>query len=803
MHSKRICTKLIILYLLFTIIPFASFANAFTEDEFDGRIAGTVTTVDGQPAAWVTINLKNTSKSTITDQNGSFQFRNLKPGDYVLVVTYTESTQVEKVIHVSNAEVPVHVILEESAKTLSDIIIDGRRSPNLQPVLIGKMPVAPMDLPQSFSIINANTIRNQQAEKLSDVIRNVNGIYLSTTRGGAQESFNGRGYRLGSDNFYKNGARINSGVFPEMSSLEKVEVLKGSAAILYGEVAPGGIINMVTKKPQFNFGGEVSLRAGSDNLWKPAIDLYGPLSKNIAWRINGMFEDGDSYRDVVHSTRYYVNPSFLFKLGDKTTLLVQGDYLKHDFTPDFGIGSLDNTIIADVPRNTFNGVNWQYNKVQQATASIAFDHKMNKKWNMKTSVHYQNYNRDYYSTERIQADAQGDWKRPLNKILSIENSLYGQMNFTGKVSTGRVGHTILAGADVDYNSAQNTKFDNPATYDQWNILDPDKYVSRTDIPAANKTNITTTPITRAGVFIQDLMSLSDRIKLLAGVRWSMQEASRAKTFDYITDATTFGDSKTEGAFSPRVGLVYKVLKNTAAFVSYSNSFSANKGTDVFGNALKPSVIDQYELGVKNDFMHGALSVNLTAYGIINNNLAQTAQFEKDGVTPNNNTAFKEMVGQTTSKGIELDVTGRFITGLDFIAGYSYNDMRYTSTPDTKGSYVEGERLVGTPAHTANGSVFYNFSGALKGVKIGAGAYYTGNRFAGWNNTKGQAQNYSRLIPVNGFTTIDVSAGYTFKNISLLVKVSNLTNAYNYYVHENYSINPIAPRQWMATASYRF
>ena len=139
-----------------------------------------------------------------------------------------------------------------------------------------------------------------------------------------------------------------------------------------------------------------------------------------------------------------------------------------------------------------------------------------------------------------------------------------------------------------------------------------------------------------------------------------------------------------------------------------------------------------------------------------------------------------------------------------IAGYSYNDMRYTNTPDKTGSYIEGDRLVNIPAHTANASAFYTFSeGALKRLKLGIGVFYIGDRIGGWNNTQGQAQNYSRLIPVEAFTTVDVTAGYSIKRFSLLAKVSNLTNVLNYYVHENYSINPIAPRQFVATVAYKF
>lgn len=790
--------------LALIIFTFLVSLHSFATDDYNGRIKGTVKTNDGEAAAWVTISIKHTEIATITDQNGEFSFRNLKPGNYTLIISFSGTEKTEKEIQVTETEVSsIAFTLQQSAKMLSNIVIESRRSLNLQPVSIGKLPVAAMDLPQSFSIVNSATLQNQQAEKLSDAIRNVNGVYLSATRGAAQESFFGRGYRMGNDNFFKNGGRINSGVFPEMSSLESVEVLKGGAAILYGEVAPGGVINMVTKKPKFDFGGQVSLRAGSYNFWKPSIDVYGPLSKKVAYRVNGTFEDADSYRDVVHSRRYYVNPSLLFKLSDKTSLLVQADYLNHEFTPDFGIGSLNNTIIADVPRGTFNGTSWQYNKLRQSTASAELDHKLSKAWSVKASVNYQHYYRDYYSTERIQAKENGDWTRPLNKYLSNENSVYGQVNITGKLNTGAIGHTILAGADVDHNTTNMTTYNNPKTYDEFNIIDHSKFAPRTDIPAADATGKTTTPSTRAGVYIQDLISLSNKVKLLAGVRWSMEEAARAKTLYYEKDSVSYGKALSTNAFSPRVGVVYKVLAHSALFASYSNSFSPNSGTDVFGNTLKPSVIDQYEIGVKNDFFNGGLSVNITAYQIVNNNLAQTAQFEKDGVTPNNNTSLKELVGKTVSKGIELDINGRPVKGLDVIAGYSYNDMRYSKTPDTKGSYVEGERLVGTPAHTANGSIFYSFDGTLKGFRVGAGVYYTGDRNAGWNNTKQQAQNYSRLIPVEGFTTIDISVGYTYRKVSLLVKLSNLTNAYNYYVHENYSINPIPPRQVMATLSYKF
>ncbi len=789
--------------LLITFFTFY-FSVCLANDEYNGKITGKVITSDGQPVAWVSISVKNTSLSAISDEDGNFSLKNIKPGTYSVIASCTGFQPLEKIINVSDEQVTdIIFTVKTTARQLNEVIVDGRKSQNLQPVTIGKLPVAPMDLPQSISVIKQNVIKNQQSQRLSDVIKNVNGVYLSSTRGGVQETFAARGYKMSNDNIYKDGARISAAVMPEMSSLERVEILKGSAAILYGSVAPGGIINMVTKKPKFDFRGDISLRAGSFGLVKPAFDLYGPLSKKLAYRINGTYESENSYRDQVYSKRYYINPSLLYNINKKTSLLIQSDYLNSNFTPDFGTGSLDNTTTPKLPRNTFQGVSWQYNKINQTSGTAELKHKINDSWSLNGNASYYVYNRDYYSTERIQASANGDWARPLNKIETKDEYLSGQINITGKFKTGILQHTFLGGIDADRDITINYAFDNPTIYDTINILDHSKFISRTDIPFASKVSKTATLVNRAGAYVQDLISISNKIKLLAGVRWSMQKAQPVLTTDLKKDTTVKGAPKTDKAFSPRFGIVYKVFQHTAVFASYSNSFSVNKGTDVFGNALAPSLIDQYELGIKNDFINGAVSVNITAYRIVNNNLAQTTPFTADGVTPNSNTAFQELTGQTTSDGIELDISGHPQKGLDIIAGYSYNNMRYTKTPDTKGSYVEGERLVGTPANTANGNVFYSFAKKLKGFKIGASLFYTGDRFAGWNNTKGQAQNYSRLIPVDGFTTIDISAGYSFKNISLLAKVSNLTNTFNYYVHENYSINPIAPRQVIATIRYKF
>ncbi len=790
--------------LYITLIIILTSITAFAQN---GTIKGKINSADGKPAAFVTVGLKDTKKGALTNEEGQFILKSIKQGNYELVISYTGTKTIHKSVTVTAEETTdVTFALEATAAQLNEIVVEGTRTRtiNKSPVNIGKLPIAAIDLPQGVAVIGHEVLEDQQVQRMSDVVKNVNGVYMASSRAGTQESFNARGYGFSSTNMFKNGARVNSGVMPEMSSLEKVEILKGSAAILYGNVAPGAVMDMVTKQPKFTFGGEVNVRAGSFGLLKPAFDVYGPLSSKVAYRIDGTFETTDSYRDKVHSKRYYVNPSLLFKLSDRTELIVQGDYLKHDFTPDFGIGSLDNNKISPVSRNSFFGTSWQYAHTQQSSAGATIRHKLNDNWTLNGTFSYQRYSRDYYAIERIQADANGKWARPLNRAFNSEDYYLAQVDLNGKFRTGGLEHNVLVGIDGDRYYTKAYSYNQPTTYDTINILNPDLYTPRTDIPEASRIKGVTTPINRVGVYAQDLIKITSKLNFLAGIRFSYLQNEAPATYDYKSTQTTFTAAKYDHAFSPRLGLVYKPIETMAVFASYSNSFTPNNGLDVDSNSLNPSIIDQYEVGVKNDFLKGRLSVNVTAYRIRNSNFAQTAPFQKDGVTPNNNTNLKALIGETLSRGVEVDIAGHPLPGLDVIGGYSYNNITIENVSDVAGSSVEGERLVGNPNHTANASVFYTLQqSALKGLKFGAGYYYIGQRFGGWNNTINQNQKYNRLISVPGFSTLDISAGYAFKRFSVMAKVSNVTNTYNYYVHENYSVNPIPPTQFVGTVSYRF
>lgn len=706
---------------------------------------------------------------------------------------------------------------------LREVIITTNQQP--KPVTALRSGLKPMDTPQSVQVIGNEIIVQQQSIRLSEVIKNVNGVYVGSARGGAQESFYSRGYDMSSNNMFKNGFRFSSGSIPEVSSLDKVEVLKGSAALLYGNVAPGGILNMVTKSPLFTTGGEITMQMGSYSFYKPSIDIYGPLNKKFAYRFTGSYENSESFRDVVKKERYYVNPSLLFKASDKTEIILQGDYLHDDWTPDFGTGGIGKEI-ADVPRNTYLGANWSYGNTKQASVSGLVKHDFNKHWKLNFNTSFQNYNRTSKATERIQPSdeanetAYGDWNRPLGQNKNLEKIIGEQLSLQGCFKTGKVKHQLFTGVDFEnsYAQAYTFAFNEKAVlingkyvanlYDTINIFDIDPSTQRNDIPNANNTKIVKTDTNRFGIYAQDLISITKKFKVLTGLRWSWQEA-QATTSDLLKNTITKDAKRIDEAFTPKLGLVYQPTRDLSLFASYANSFTPNTGVTIYGEAIAPSLIDQYEVGVKKDFWRGLLTTNITLYQIVNSNLAQTAEFKADG-SNNTDTNVKVLTGETTSKGIEIDITAKPMNGLNIMAGYSYNDMRYTKTSGLNGSFIEGDRLVRTPANTANLSFFYTLqSGALKGISLGAIGNYIGKRSGGWNDqiiintTTGVKTINDRDIPLEGYTTIDLSAGYSWKKLSILCKLSNITNELNYTVHENYSINPIAPRQVMTSIKYKF
>jgi iron complex outermembrane receptor protein len=512
--------------------------------------------------------------------------------------------------------------------------------------------------------------------------------------------------------------------------------------------------------------------------------------------------------------------------------------LKNDFTPDFGIGSITNKdqsyMLNDtVARNVFFGTDWQYQNVQQASTNITFNHQFSENWTLNAVASYQNYTKDYFSSERIQwgyatpSATRLSWTRPFNKTYNEQNYVSGQININGEINTGKINHKVLLGTDADYNQADSYAYTLAATNNVLYLDDPTTWgnVAMPNSTLNNRNRINTR---RIGIFAQDFISLTKQIKVIAGLRWSYIEnmATINTNFGSNIKSITNDTATSDQAFSPKLGLVYMPNDNLSVFATYTNSFVSNAGEtssdlgflNITGTSaevlarvqnlsregLQPTTVDQYEIGIKKNLWNNAVAVNLSVYEIVNNNTYQTYFYQNAAgaiVTPDSN--LKEFAGKVRSRGVELDITGNPTKNLSIIGGVSYYNSVYLDTPE-KG-YVENQRLVRTPSTTANASVFYKFTDRVKGLKIGAGAYFIGDRLAGWNDSKSTVisrNGVSRIFEVKDYVTVNASVGYEWTDFSIQGKIGNLFDTINYNVHENYSVNPITPRNYYLTLTYK-
>ena len=785
------------LLLVFSIVVFANGGD----EETSGSIIGKVVTADGQPAADVTVTIAQVKKTTVTNEEGQFSFNHIKPGSYDIEVSLVGYEPVHRVVQVADAHpIRISIKLTVSGKQLQEITVMATRTQNQKKADIGKAGIAAMDLPQSVAVVDKDVLDRQQALTVGDALMNVNGIYVMGTTGGVQQEIGGRGYLFNSTNTFKNGMKFNNSIMPDLSSVERMEFLKGSAAILLGNVTAGGVMNIVTRKPSFEQGGEISFRTGSYDFYKPTLDICGPVSgsKSVSYRLVSSYEKERSFRDDVTGERYYINPSVLIKAGKKVQVLVEGDYLTDTHTSDFGVGAI-NYVIANIPRSRFLGAPWSTNKATESNITVTTTYQINDHWQLRSLDGLYNYTVNLYGTSRpddgggAAIQTNGNWVRGVQRSATNEHYYLAQADLIGKFYTGGLTHQFLFGVSADKDQTNTLAYNLLAVYDSINIFDLTKYPQRSDIPTLSRSTFTKAPLSTAAAYVQDLVSITHQLKVLLGGRLGYVQ-SLSNAYAYSTAMTT-PSSEYAHPFTPRVGIVYQPVATLSLFTSYSNSFNTNTGTDTAGKALPLSYIDQYEAGFKSDLLDRLLSFNFTVYTIVNSNLAQMSL-----ANGNTNSNIKELDGQVTSKGVEADLSTKPIHGFTIMAGYSYNNARYTQS----NTYPQGSKLQYAPANMVTGSLFYSFGGTLQGLGVGLTGMYIngmhGGRVPRLKPTAAQI-NYA-LIPLPDFTQLDATMRYSYRQLTFAVKCSNLSNALGYYAHEDGSVNPIAPTAFAATVSCR-
>lgn len=772
------------------------------------KIEGTITDETKHAIPFANILIEGTIMGTSADENGYFEFTNLASGEYVIKVSYVGYKPSSQTVNLKRYETVNLKFQLRSDSELDQVEVFGSRYKYPDKIeALTRLPLAPYEQIQSISIISDKLIAQQGNLTIADATKNVPGVYAFATYGNKRESMSSRGFR--GIPILKNGVRVHSdfrgtGILTDMQGVDNIQVLKGAAAITQGVAtdlgSPGGVINIVTKTPKYYYGGNASVRVGSYGQARTTFDVFGPLTsaENVAFRINGALERADSFRDGVSSDRFYFNPSFEWKVDDKSKLTLEMDYFDDSRTPDLGtvnLGENDVNAIYDLPHNKFLGYANDKSLTKNATYSVRFSRELNDKLSLKAAFFksdldlndkgaslgnviknsagesiYNQRNRGYSISERKDA----------NSVLQFD--LIGD-----DVQTGSISHTFQVG--FDYRTSNYSTSSQTAT----NVDVIDVFAENSNV-LPNNLNLSAASLASAksraiGFVAQDVISFNTWLKTFLGIRYSNTQ----------TDAET--ETTQSDAFNPLAGVIVTPFEHINVFASYTNSSYPRTASrlDINGNPLGNERYDQIETGIKTNWLDSRLRFNLTFFKI-NNKDINLPVYDENWVA----TGYYQKGGNDERKGIEVELSGRILDNLEVIAGYSYIDAQYKEHT----SFVYGSAPLNTPKHTFNAYVDYSFKEQLEGLSLGAGVYYTGERPI--NDWSSGAVTHEGIVPnqkpfyVDSYLQTNAQVAYQFdQNWNFRFLLNNVFNKIGYNAYRTSYINQTDPRNFAAVLTYNF
>jgi iron complex outermembrane recepter protein len=575
------------------------------------------------------------------------------------------------------------------------------------------------DVPQSIQVIPQQVIEDQQATGLRDVLENsasVGFITDAANRGfvAAIRGFEGAPIlRDGIRSFATDGP---SSVDLEVTNLERVEVLKGPATVVSGSAEPGGLINLVTKKPLAEPYYNLEFQLGNRNFYSPSIDLSGPLTKDgsLLYRFNALYRTEESFIGLEDSfDRFFIAPVVTWKIGDRTDLTLRLEYIDEGNPVSFGsvvFNPEDNSTIEQLVGNPDMRIEEDYLNI-----GYSFEHRLSEAWRLRNEFSYVASSFDYNVLTSVSSfdPSTGDLTR--NFLTQNEDAktfaLYTNIN--GKFKTGSVKHNLLFGVDLSRNTSKfGFRFD-LTSESVINIFDPEPdyfaepVPDEEDIPVFSDADSTTD---RLGIFLRDQIYLADNLIVAAGVRF---DTVASDTKDLLTNLET---SQSDDAVSPSIGIVYQPSSPISLYTGYSESFAPNDAADFNGQPLKPESGAGFDVGIKVEAIENRLSANLGYFNITKQNVAVA-----DPDFPEASIA----TGEQQSKGFDFDLSGKIMPGWDIITSYAFIDAEVTE--DTDPEFV-GSKLVNIPENSASLWTTYRIqSGSLKGLGFGGGFNFVGER----------------------------------------------------------------------------
>lgn len=572
-----------------------------------------------------------------------------------------------------------------------------------------------LDIPQAIQVVPQQVLEDQQILRVDDALRNVSGVagQLDTFSNNAALTIRGFNVDAFSNGpIFRDGFRTTNNLSSqELANVERIEVIKGPSSVLYGQTDPGGIINLVTKRPLPYPFYDLEVQVGSIGLVRPSIDLTGPLTEDgqLAYRLNAAVQHEESFRGFeTETSRSFIAPVVSWEISDRTNLTLLAEYLDEEVPFDTGLPVIGDRVV-DVPDDISQGEPDDRVRSDSLTLGYEFTHEFSENWSLSHGFRY--VTQDYSTVVTLPLgfdEATGNITRFFAERQYYTNDYTLQANVVGNFNTGSIEHTLLAGVDANFNRFEEdftrADFTRPSIL---NVFNPVYGTPRPDISNAPEFPLFETATDRYGFFLQDQIAFSEQFILVGSLRYD--------TVD-LQDAGTPENSRSTDAWSPRVGLVYQPTETLAIYANYSRAFVPNSGSrTVDGTFLEPERSEGYEVGVKAELLEGDLLATLTYFDITKQNISTTDP---------NNPLFVVATGEQRSQGVEFDIVGEILPGWNIIANYAYIDARISED----NTNPVGNRLPDAPYHSAGLWTTYEIQqGDLQGLGFGLGVNYVGNR----------------------------------------------------------------------------
>lgn len=661
-----------------------------------------------------------------------------------------------------------------------DVVADGMNDTQFKATRtqVNKSDTPLSQTPQSVSVVTRAMLDSQQAVSLADALENVPGVVAQQYGRRGWDDLIIRG-QVASDSLYLDGLRTtaSSRVAEQLFGLQQVEVLKGPGSLLYGLVLPGGLVNMVSKRPQGTDFANVDVTAGSHNFYQTTVDLNKSLSENgkQAFRINGLISNSDDATDHVWFKNRYIAPSLSLDLGARTDFTILTSYQERSYVRQQGLplsGSINPNVNGALPRSLFIGEpGARPYAANETRIGYALTHRFDDGWTLNNNVRYQQFE---MSGQVITNNALASTSRNLTR-QATDQTFEGQ-TFTMDTNVQRSFNTALGKHEItlgtDYLNSREDNLSYTCSIAALNVYNP-VYGARMTCPTAATTNTSTT-VRDTGLYARDKISFGQRWQLLTGLRYD--NASTYSTNQRTGTHTDNPSSATTGS----AALMVEVLQGVRPYISYATSFYPNSGTDVSGSTFKPETGKQWEAGVKFDLDEGRTSLNVAVFDLRRRNVL---------VSDPLNTGFNIAVGEQRSQGGEISITSDLRNGLSLNAGYSYTAAIVTDDGGQRSTTV-GQWLDNVPRHNFTASARYRLKGELSGWELNGGVH-------------GQSMMRTNGYTLPGYVLTDAGVAYNAERWRAALNVKNIFNTHYYAGGLARAVALGDDRTVMLTLGYRY